>query len=113
MAEVTLTPEAVSRASLAAAYTAIASTDNYKFVNDGKTVLHFKKTGAGAATITVVTPGTVDGQAVADKTFSVPATTGDKFAGPWPRDIYNDSAGKVEFTTSDGVGLTAAVLQIP
>lgn len=112
MADVNLTTQEITRAGITPAYTAItATTDTYKFLNDGDTYLHFKKTGAGASTVTIVTPRTVEGLAVADLTLSVPATSGDKMVGPFPRDSYNDPDGKVAFTHNEGTGLSVAVLQ--
>jgi len=113
MAEVTLTPERVLKDGLAATYTGSLSTSNtYLVRNNGRVVLHFKKGGAGDCTVTVQTPKTVAGLAVAENTFSVPATTGDIFAGPFPQSIFNDSAGDLRFTLSEITGLTVAVLQI-
>lgn len=90
----------------------VASTQIQKFRNDGKTFLLFEKTGAGECTVTIVTPNTVGGIAVADVTVTVPATTGDKVVGPFPTRIFNDSAGDMTFTVSDTVGLSIAVLRL-
>jgi hypothetical protein len=62
--------------------------------------------------VTIDTPNTVDGHAVAQQTVTVPATTGDVFAGPFPKSVYNDSQGDLTFTLSDVDGLTAAALEI-
>ena len=112
MAEVELTSEKITRGGLEATYNAISTEDTYKADNNGRMALHFKKTGAGAAVITIVTPGTVDGLAIADRTFTVPATTGDVFEGPLPRGNYNDASGQIEFSTSEDTGLTCALLRI-
>lgn len=113
MADVDLTAEQITRVGINATDTGSLSTsDTYKVRNDGKTFLHFKKSGAGACTVTFVTPGTVDGLAVADRTVSVPATTGDVMVGPFPRRIYNDSDGELAFTLSEITGLTVAVLTL-
>ena len=116
MADVRIAVEQVDRAGngLTATYTGGLSVANtYLVNNDGRVVLHFKKTGAGACTVTVTTPGTVDGLAVADLTASVPATTGDIFLGPFPTDQYN-AAGEqdIRFTLSEITGLTVAVLRV-
>lgn len=92
----------------------LTTTDTYTFPNDGRVFLHFKKTGAGAATVTVVTPATNRGKAVADTAISVPATTGDVMAGPFPTDLYNSTTtGLVTLSASDIAGLTVAVLRWP
>jgi hypothetical protein len=91
----------------------LSISDTYQVPNNGKVFVHFKKTGAGACTVTIVTPGTLDGNAVADKTFSVPATTGDIHVGPFEPGIYNASGQPYfEFTLSEVTGLTYACARL-
>lgn len=98
---------------IAPAYQGTLSTsDTYTFSNDGRVFLHVKKTGAGACTATITTPGTVRGKAIADATVSIPATTGDKLIGPFPPDLYNDASGLVTIAFSDIAGLTVAVVRL-
>src|SRR4051794_40438128 len=114
MSTVVLTPDVVVEGGVAANYTGSLSTGNtYVFRNNGKTVLHFKKSGANPCTVTVNAQATLRGHAVAAATASVPATTGDKFVGPFPHDLYDDINHDVSFTLSEVTGLTVAVLQIP
>ncbi len=114
MAIVTLAVEAVVRAGLAASYTGSLSTGNtYQCQNDGNTLLHFKKAGANICTVTIPTTAVVDGKAVADQTVAVPASTGDKFIGPFPPSIYNvKGENYFEFTLSEITALTVAVLSL-
>jgi len=113
MAEVTLAVENVVKSGLAASYTGSLSTSNTYFVrNNGRVILHFKKAGAGDCTVTVQTPKQVAGLDVAENTLTVPATTGDKFAGPFPPSVFNDANGDLKFTLSEITGLTVAVLGI-
>lgn len=114
MAEVRLTPEKVDDEGLAATYNgSLSAADTYLVNNDGMVLLHFKKTGAGACTVTVQTPNTAGrGLAIAERTFSVPATTGDIFAGTFPVGLYNDSNDDLKFTLSEVTGLTVAVLRL-
>ena len=110
MATVNLAVEQITRAGTDLTDTGSLSTGNtYTFPNDGQTFLHFKKSGAGACTVTIVTPKTIGGMAVADLTVSVPASTGDKMIGPFPPDLFNDSAGLCSFTLSEITGLTVAI----
>lgn len=111
MGDIRLTPQDLTTAGITVTRTAISATDTYQVKNDGQVILNFRKTGAGVATITVITPETRDGLAVTDRTFSVPATTGDVAAGPFPPVTYNNSSGDVEFTASEGTGLTCAVFR--
>ena len=106
MADVDVTTQEISRGGITPSYAAGSASNTYHLPNDGRTYLHFKKTGAGACNVTIQTPGTVDSQAVADRVVQVPATTGDKKIGPFPRDVYNDGSGELVFTLSEATGLT-------
>lgn len=111
MAVVTWTPDVVTDAGVAVTRRGSLSTsDTYKFRNSGKTRLLVEKSGAGTCTLTMVTPATVRGLAVADKTATVPASTGDMAFGPFPPSIYNDENGDMSITFSEITGLTAAVI---
>lgn len=111
MADVRLTPQDLDTAGQAVTRTALATADTYQvLLNSRGTTINFRKTGAGAATITVVTPNTVDGLAIADRTIVVAATTGDVVARFFP-DHYANSDGDLEFTTDDETAITAAVFQ--
>lgn len=114
MATVVLNPDVVTEAGLAANYNGGLSLANtYKFRNNGKTLLHFKKTGAGICAVTVAPSAVVRGHAVAAAPFNVPATVGDVFVGPFAPDLYNDVNNDVSFTLSEITGLTVAVIQLP
>ncbi len=93
-------------------FVAMNTADTFKVRNHGRTLIHFKKTGAGAANVTMQTPKQVAGLAVADPIVVVPATTGDVMAAPVNRDLFNDAAGDVSFTTDNDVGLTVAAVRI-
>jgi len=112
MSDVALAPQRVVRTGLAASYTGSLSTSNtYQVNNSGHMILHFKKSSAVDCVVTVDTPETVDGLAVAQRTVTVPATTGDKFIGPFPPGHYNQpGTNYLEFTLSDVAGLTVAAL---
>lgn len=120
MADNRLVPQKVVPGGLAAVYAVAGAaagqlnvSDSYQINNDGNTILHFKKSGLGACTVTVDTPYTVDGLAIAQRTITIPASTGDVFAGPFPRDIYNQpGVHDLRFTLSEITGLTCAVLRV-
>lgn len=113
MAVVAVAVQEISRSALAPAYTGSLSIANtYTVNNEGKrTFLHFKKTGAGACTVTITTPKVVAGLAVADLTATVPATTGDIMLGPFPTDAFNNGQN-IEFTLSEITGLSVAALRV-
>lgn len=119
MADNRLTSESVSRSGLAATYHSAGAgagqlnvTDTYLVNNDGRVILHFKKSGAGACVVSIDTPHTVDGDlAVPPRTVTVPASTGDVFIGPFPTGIYN-TGHDLRFTLDNITGLTCAVLRV-
>ena len=64
-----------------------------------------------SALITVTTPKTDDeGNAIADLTITVAATTGDVVRKFFPND-YANGDGDLEFTTDEGTAITCAVFQ--
>lgn len=113
MATVVLAPDVVTDAGIAPVRTALNIANTYKFRNNGRTILHFRKSGANPCTVTVTVQGTLGGKAVASQTFVVPANTGDVFAGPFPHGIYDDTNHDCSFTVSEATGLDVAVEQLP
>lgn len=113
MADVTITVQQASAAGATTTRTgSLNTTDTYVVRNNGRTLLLFEKTGAGNCTVTVQTPAKQAGLDVAERTFTVVATTGDVVAGPFPPSVYNDAAGDLRFTLSDAVGLTVAAIAV-
>ncbi len=112
MSNVTLVVQSLAPTGITPVRTAISASNVYFLRNTGRVMLAFAKSGNGVATITIVTPITTGGLAVAQQTVSVPADTGDKMAGPYPPSIYNNNDGDLEFTTNEGTGLTCAVVAI-
>ena len=114
MSDVPLAVQDIIRAGLAPAFTgSLSAANTYQVRNDGKTLLHFKKSAAVICTVTIVTTAEVDGKAVDDQEVAVPATTGDKMTGPFPPAIYNvKGQNYLEFTLSDVDGLTVAALRL-
>ncbi len=112
MGDVTLAVQSAGPAGVTPTRNAIASGNDYKVRNNGRIALLFEKTGAGDATITIVTPATLGGLAVTDQVITVPATTGDVTAAKFPPAIYNDGNGNLSFSTNEGTGLTCAVLSL-
>lgn len=113
MADIRVDVEQVKDSGLSATNTgSLTTSDTYLVNNDGRTVLHFKKDQASDATITIETPRTVGGLAVADRTVTIPGSTGDVFVGPLAPGLYN-TGQDVKFTISgDVAGLTVAALRV-
>ena len=65
------------------------ATNNHSVVNDGNVFLLVRNSGASARTVTIVTPGTVDTQAVADRVISITAAAS-RYIGPFPPSDYGD-----------------------
>ncbi len=113
MGNVTLTPIIAAPGSVdGSSPQSMAAADNYICRNNGRVLLHFIKTGANPATITIVTPKTVGGLAVAERTFVVDATTGVEFAGPFDPEIYNDTSGDMDISTSEDTAITVQAIQM-
>ena len=111
--DVRLTPQDLDTTGQAVTRTAlvIAATSVYQvLLSPGGTIINWVKTGANPATVTVVLPGTVDGQAITDREIVVAATNGDVVAEFFP-EHYANADGDLEFTVSEATDITAAVFQ--
>ena len=102
MPTVTLTPVAASRTTpvviTAASGTAVASGNDYVFANDGNSRLVILNSSS-SNTVTIITPNTVDGLSVADRTYTV-SSSANVVVGPFPTSVYNNGSGQVTFTVS-------------
>ncbi|GAA5046549.1 hypothetical protein HNP84_009745 [Thermocatellispora tengchongensis] len=113
MARTDLNAVPVPRAGLdltAALTPAIA--DGHMFVHSERRMVRVKNANASARTVTVQIPATVDGQDVVDRTYVIPATSGDVLIPPFPA-VYRQANGKVYIDYSDPAGLSVAVLELP
>lgn len=113
MAETPVAATVVSRTvtdgvNLAASLTAADGTNGNSFVNDGTTLLRCKNAAGSPITLTVNTSITADGLAVADRTYSIPATTGDRLMGPFPVNYYGSV---VTISVSSATSVTLGVYQ--
>lgn len=100
--------EEVSVAGLAATYNA-ASAGGDK-VKPG-VVLIVKNTNGATRTLTLVTPGTVYGQAIADQAITIPATTGERIV-EIPKEGFTGADGLVPLAWSADTGVTFAVIKV-
>ncbi|MBP5915863.1 hypothetical protein ACH3XX_42435 [Streptomyces scabiei] len=76
-----------------------------------KLVLHVRNDDASSKTVTVVTPGTVGGLAIADATQTIPAGA-DAFI-PLKSTYRDPATGRAAITYSAATSVTVAVLQLP
>lgn len=109
MSIVTLTVQVMAVTGITPTYGA-AAADGNDFVNDGRTFLQVKNSGA-STTVTVDSPTLCDQGEAHDVTVTVGATTGDKMIGPFNPKRFNSSAGKVTATYSQVTGITVAAIQ--
>lgn len=82
------------------------------FPNTGSQYVYWQNTSGGAITVSQVIQTTVDGEAVAAKTFSI-AGGATIMTGPYPVGTYNDGNSNTNFTYSVNppTGLKMTVLQ--
>lgn len=117
MAIVPLTPNVLNGGAGAAKAVALTGSlsvsDTYTFPAGNNVFLACRKSGAGACTVTAVTPNAVRGVALADPTYTVPATTGDVLIGPFPPDLFADANGNVTVSYSEITGLTHGAFILP
>lgn len=96
---------------LAPTFSAANASDT--FVPDGATFIYCKNTNAATRTITLTTPGTTRGLAIADPVNTIGATTGELVFGPLPADLYADpTTGLGTVTPSATAGVSYAVIKL-
>jgi len=84
-----------------------AATDaNVYYVPNNGSVRLIVVNAAGSNTVTVTTPNTVDGLAIADLAITLTASK-TYLLGPFPTSIYNDGQGRLSFTVSANADVTA------
>ncbi len=111
MSLTTLSAQQIVRTGLTPVLAA-ANGDGSYVANDGRIYLDVANSGT-EKTVTVDTPGQVDGLAIANLAVVIPATTGHKVIGPFPPDTYNQSDGTIKITFSpDVTGLTIGAFRL-
>lgn len=109
MARQTLAVQQVDRDGLDPAYTA-AVVDGHAVDNTDRPFVHVKNGSGASVDVTVPTPGSQDGQALADLTVSVPAG-GERMIGPFPGRTFAQPDGTVHVDLSAVTSVTLAALQ--
>jgi len=92
-----LSIQTIARAGITPAYVLNDPFLGDTFSNSGKEFIHAKNESTSDIVITIITPNTVDGLAVADRTVNVPSGQ-ERLIGPFPANVYNGGAGKVTLT---------------
>ena len=120
MARTVLTVQDIVRTGLNPTFVAGDATDNHSFDNTGHNVFFYLKTTGTAADVTITTPNTVDGLAIADLVVTLPAT-GERIIGPFPKALYDtidrdpdpDIDPAVFVDLDSETGLTLAAIRLP
>lgn len=115
MARTPLTPTKITVAGAAPVGVA-AVADGHSVKNTGREFVLVDNASGSTVTVTVVTPITVGGRAVADDAVSIPAGQS-RYIGPWPIDVYNQKPGvsgsDVHLNLSATASVTIGAYQLP
>lgn len=105
-----LSAQRIALAGTSPTYSAAAAGGDNAPIGDGL-ALHVYNGGGASITVTIVTPGTIDGLSVGDAALSVPAAS----HGVIPlRYVYRDPVtGRANITYSGVTSVNVAVLQQP
>lgn len=109
MARTALTVQQIVPAGLAPTYTPANVDGNSVPGRHTGRFVHVKNGSGASVTVTVPTPGTVDGNAIADRAVAIDAGA-DEFIGPFGP-VYQQSDGSVHLDYSAVASVTVAVLQ--
>lgn len=114
MTRTALTVQQIDRDTngLAATYPAPSTTELSIPNNDGRMFLDVRNTGATTQTVTVQTPNTVAGLAVAEYVATIPPTTGIQVIGPFPTSAFNQSDNAVYVDLSASTTMTVACFRL-
>jgi hypothetical protein len=120
MARTVLTVQEVVRTGLEATYSAADAANNHSFDNTGENVVLHVKNGAVLCNVTIVTPNTIDGLALADRLVAVTATE-ERIIGPFPNALYGtidtdpdpDIDPAIFVDIDDSSNVTLAALRLP
>jgi hypothetical protein len=115
MPRTALNPQTVTIAGLTPAYTA-ANVDGHSIVTNGRQFLHVKNGGGAPITVTVQTPVTVKGRAVAEDTVTV-TNAQERMIGPFTVGVHDQASGadrgKVYVDFSAITSVTVAAITVP
>ena len=111
MADIDLTVQQVTRAGVTPTYnSSITASDVFQFRNNDGIFVHISN-GATPGSVTIKTVGQVDGLEVADRVVAIAAST-DYMIGPFPKDVYEDTEGKVSMTFVTPATMEVGVIRV-
>ena len=120
MARTVLTVQPIVRTGLEAVFAAGDAANNHSFDNSGEDVILHIKNGATVCNVSIITPNTIDGLALADRSVAVGAVT-ERIIGPFPNAVYGtidtdpdpDIDPAIFVDLDDATNVTIAALQLP
>ena len=103
MANINVSPTDPAQAGTAAVnfLSGNAIDDDYFIANNGQTVVRFANGAGSACTVTIETPATVAGLAIADQTVVVPVNS-IRYIGPFEPAYFSNADGRIHLTLSGG-----------
>lgn len=111
MAEVEITPKQTSDSGVKPEDKGELKTeDTHLIPNDGNTRLRVVNGGAEALTVTIATPGSTGGLAIADRTVEVPAGE-ERIIGPFKKSLYNNEDEQIEVTIDKSEEVTISAIK--
>ena len=111
MAAQEVTIQNIVRTGLEATYEAAVAGDGHYFVNTGKEFIHIKNAHTSPVTVTIDTPGTVDGHAIGNLSVEI-TNAEERLIGPFPAALYENANGQVVFTFDVITATTLAVVKL-
>lgn len=105
-----ITQQTITSTGLGPTYEA-ANVDGNSFHLVQGRIFHVKNAGTAAITVTIPTPGTVDGLAVADRTISVPAA-GERLISLGSGAAYRQTGGVAHADYSSVTSVTVAIFDV-
>jgi hypothetical protein len=107
MPRTAITPQRITSAGLAPAYEPANVAGNSFRLSTGR-FMHVKNGSGGSVTVTIPTPGTVDGLAIADRSVAVPAA-GERLIALGTAGTYKQAGGVAFVDYSAVTSVTVAV----
>jgi hypothetical protein len=74
-------------------------------------LIYIKNDDASSHSVTIVTPGTVDQEPIEELVIAIPAGE-ERIIGPFPKAVYNNTAGQVSFSMEADTSVTVAALKM-
>ena len=107
-----LTPQVIALAGITPTLVAAeAGGDNFE--NSGRDFIHIKNANAAAMDVIINSQVNCNQGVDHDISVTIPATTGEKFIGPFPKDRFNDASGLVQITYSAVTDVTIGIVRLP